>query len=181
MNKRNTLWLCDMVRQTSLAKSAARAVVGTAAAAFPRDVCLHILHNHYIFLLYAARTSLMTRATFETAKYPRRPWDQYTAPNNKCIGADPPHTPQKRKKKSYSQPAEVKKIVTLWNSLVTCRLAQYLSDVTGNCQVCQLWLFCWHRSFAMWICTNIHGSVAFPVLLSIVIKNPHHYWTVVCR
>ena len=29
-----------------------------------------------------------TRATFETPKYPRRPRDQYTAPNSKYIGAE---------------------------------------------------------------------------------------------
>ena len=29
-----------------------------------------------------------TRATFETSNYPRRPWDRYTAPNSKCIGAE---------------------------------------------------------------------------------------------
>ena len=40
---------------------------------------------------------LVTRATFETTNYPRRPWDRYTAPNSKCIGAEraehPPPTP----------------------------------------------------------------------------------------
>ena len=41
--------------------------------------------------------------------------------------------------------------------------------------------FWWYCSFAMCIPvrTNIHGSVAFPVLLPIDIENPHHYW--VCR
>ena len=33
-----------------------------------------------------------------------------------------------------------------------------------KCQVCQLWLFCWYRSFTMCIRIIIHGSVTFPVL-----------------
>ena len=46
-----------------------------------------------------------------------------------------------------------------------------------------LWLFCWYCSSAMCIPvrTNIHGSVAFPVLLPIDKENPHHYWNVVYR
>ena len=40
----------------------------------------------------------LTRATFETSNYPRRPWDQYTAPNSKCIGAEHPPPLQKKKK-----------------------------------------------------------------------------------
>ena len=43
-----------------------------------------------------------TRATFATSNYPRQPWDQYTAPNSKCIGAacaTPPAPPQKKKRK----------------------------------------------------------------------------------
>ena len=42
--------------------------------------------------LYRFTTSITvyTRATFETPKYLRRPWDQYATPNNKCIEADPP-------------------------------------------------------------------------------------------
>ena len=39
-----------------------------------------------------------TRATFETSNYPRRPWDRYTAPNSKCIGASPPPPPPQEKK-----------------------------------------------------------------------------------
>ena len=39
----------------------------------------------------------------ETSKHPRRPWDRYTAPNSKCIGAQhappPPPPPPKKKKK----------------------------------------------------------------------------------
>ena len=40
----------------------------------------------------------VTRATFETSNYPRRPWDRYTAPNSKCIGTE--HTPPPQKKKN---------------------------------------------------------------------------------
>ena len=44
-----------------------------------------------------------TRATFETSKSPRRPWDRYTAPNSKCIGAQhPPPPPQKKIKTLHS-------------------------------------------------------------------------------
>ena len=54
LDKRNTLWLRDMVRQTSLGKSAAGAdlPVGPAADDFPRDVCLTVSRNHKVFLLY---------------------------------------------------------------------------------------------------------------------------------
>ena len=82
-------------------------------------------------------------------------------------------------------------MVALWKGsivkrLVTWKLAQYLYDVAGSPtvnsgQVCHLWLFCWYRSFAMCIRTDIHGSVAFPGLLPIDIENPHHYWNVVYR
>ena len=143
---------------------------------------------------------ITTRATFETSNYPQRPWDRYTAPNSKCIGAEHPappppthtHPPPKKKKKkkwktlnSNNRPGW-KKMVALWNSLVTWKLAQYryLSKVwKSNCQVFHLWLFCWYCSFAMCIPvrTNIHGSVAFPVLLQIDKENPHHYWNVVYR
>ena len=43
LDKRNTAWLRDTVRQTSLGKS--------AAADFPRDVCLTVSRNHAVFLL----------------------------------------------------------------------------------------------------------------------------------
>ena len=48
-------------------------------------------------------------------------------------------------------------------------------------QVCHLWLFSWYSSFAICIHTNIHGLVAFPVLLPIDIENLHHYWNVLYR
>ena len=47
LDRRNTVWLCDTVRQTSLGKSAPC----PAAADFPRDVCLTVSRNHAVFLL----------------------------------------------------------------------------------------------------------------------------------
>ena len=38
-----------------------------------------------------------TRAMFETSNYHRRPYDRYTTPNDKCIGAEHP-SPLKKKK-----------------------------------------------------------------------------------
>ena len=50
LDKRNTAWLRDTVRQTSLGKSAAgAAAVRPAAADFPRDVCLTVSRNHAVF------------------------------------------------------------------------------------------------------------------------------------
>ena len=47
---------------------------------------------------------ICTRAMFETSNYPRPPWDLYTAPNSKCIGAEhpppPPPPPPKNKQKN---------------------------------------------------------------------------------
>ena len=105
--------------------------------------------------------------------------------------SSPPHPhppPQKKKKKLFMLVISLVEknwlhceTVTLWNSLVTWKLAQNLSDVwKPNSQVCHLWLFCWYCLFAMCIRTNIHGSVAFPVLLPIDIENPHHYGTNNC-
>ena len=48
LNKRNTLWLRDTVRQTSLGNSAG----DPAATDFPCDVCLTVSRNHKVFLLY---------------------------------------------------------------------------------------------------------------------------------
>ena len=54
LDKRNTLWLCDTVRQTSFGKSAAVADRRSSLAVdFLRDVCLAVLRNHKVFLLYA--------------------------------------------------------------------------------------------------------------------------------
>ena len=50
LDKRNTSRLRDTVRPTSPRKSVAGA--GPAAADFSRDVCLSVLHNHKVFLLY---------------------------------------------------------------------------------------------------------------------------------
>ena len=66
--------------------------------------------------------------------------------------------------------------VALWNSLVTWKLAQYLSDVTGSPTVNG-----GLSLVAVLLITNIHGSDAFPVLLPIDIENLHHYWNVVYR
>ena len=49
LDKRNTLWLCDMVRQTSLRKSAA------GAADFPQDVYLTVARNHTQFKAYIVK------------------------------------------------------------------------------------------------------------------------------
>ena len=127
-----------------------------------------------------------TRATFETSNYPRRPWDRYTAPNSKSIGAEqPPHPPPPPKKKIKNEKllilviGLVEKIgctVKQSSDLKTSSLYRYLSKVwKPNCQVFHLWLFCWYCSFAMCIPvrTNIHGSVAFPVLLPIDKRKIH--------
>ena len=75
--------------------------------------------------------------------------------------------------------------VAFWNSLVTWKLSQYLSDVTGSPTVKSVTCGCFvdtiRFGFAMGIRTNIHGLVAFPVLLLIDKENPHHYWNVVYR
>ena len=79
-----------------------------------------------------------TRATFETSNYPRRPCDRYTAPNSKCIGAEPPFPPPQKKKNEKSNRPGLKKLVAQWNSLVTWKLVQYpyLSKVwKPNCQL----------------------------------------------
>ena len=72
-----------------------------------------------------------------------------------------------------------------FESLVTWKLSQYLSDVTGSPTVKSVTCGCFvdtiRFGFAMGIRTNIHGSVAFPVLLLIDKENPHHYWNVVYR
>ena len=139
---------------------------------------------HDCLLIRLFRRRLKTRVTFEMSKYPRRPWDRYTAPNSKCIGSEQTNKTNKKNPKTLFILVVnlVEKMVSLWNSPVIWKLAQYLSNIwKPNCQVCHLWLFCWYCSFAMCIPvrTNIHGSVAFPALLPIHIENPHHYWNVV--
>ena len=53
-------------------------------------------HQWYKFLWNVEENK--TRATFETSNYPRRPYYRYTAPNSKCIGAEPPPpTPPQKK------------------------------------------------------------------------------------
>ena len=57
LDKRNTAWLRDTVRQTSLGKSAAAGrtagpLRSAPAADFPGDVCLTVSRNHAVFLLY---------------------------------------------------------------------------------------------------------------------------------
>ena len=87
----------------------------------------------------------VTRATFETPKYPRRPRDQYMAQIVNILELSAPLSNRGKKKKKIlqpgNQPGEVsnnkyicssKKVVALWNSLVTWKQAQYLSDVTGS-------------------------------------------------
>ena len=58
---------------------------------------------------------------------------------------------------------------SLWNSLVTGKLAQYLSDVTGSPTVktvtCCSFVDAIRLGFSMGIPTHIHDSVAIPVLL----------------
>ena len=106
------------------------------------------------------------RATFDTPKYPQGPWHQYVAPNSKYIGAECSPTESR-------WPPVVEQSSDLKTPMVTG------SPTVNSGRVGHLWLFCWCRSFAMCICTNIHGSVAFPVLLPIDIENLHHYWDVV--
>ena len=100
----------------------------------------------------------ITWATFETPKYPRRPRDQYTAQlvNTLELSAPPPNRGKKNLQPG-NQPGDASnnkcicsskkwshcETVALWNSLLTWKLAQYLSDVTGRptvngIQVCHL-------------------------------------------
>ena len=109
-----------------------------------RDPCVRVCAP---LSLASPFTRKQTRATLETSNYPRRPWDRYTAPNSKCIGAE--HPPPQKKKINKNEKllilviGLVEKMVALWNSLVTWKLAQYLSKVwKPNCQVFHLWLFC---------------------------------------
>ena len=57
------------------------------------DFCRRRLQFHFIKITYAIVTQIKTRAMSETSKNPRRPWDRYTAPNSKCIGAEHHHPP----------------------------------------------------------------------------------------
>ena len=76
------------------------------------------------------------------------------------------------------------KMVAVWNS----RFVKQSSDLKisstplrchwkPNCQLVNGGL----SLVAVLLITNIHGSVAFPVLLPIDVENPHHYWNVVYR
>ena len=51
----------DTVKHTSLGKSASGAVVRSAAADFPWDVCLTVSRNHAVFLFCTLRYSLKMR------------------------------------------------------------------------------------------------------------------------
>ena len=50
--------------------------------------------------------------------------------------------------------------VALWNSLGTCKTSSiplrchWKPNCQRRSQLCHLWLFCWYRSFAMWICRD---------------------------
>ena len=144
------------------------------------------------------------RTTFETPKYPRRPRDQYTAQIVNTLELSAPHQIElKNPLQPGNQPDEVSnnkymyicssikwshcETVALWNSLGTCKTSSiplrchWKPNCQRRSQVCHLWLFCWYRSFVMCICTNIHGSVVFSVLLPIDIENLHHYWNGVYR
>ena len=142
-----------------------------------------------------------TRTTFETPKYPRRPRDQYTAQIANTLGLSAPHQNWGKEKNPLEpgyQPGEASnkymyicsskkwshcETVTLWNSLGACKTSSIplRCHRKPNCQrrssqSLVAVVFCWYRSFVMCICTNIHGSVVFSVLLPIDIENPHHYW-----
>ena len=93
----------------------------------------------------------------------------------------PPPPPPKKKKKKKKRKSLNSSNRPGWKNwshcdLKTSSLYRYLSKVwKPNCQVFYLWLFCWYCSFAMCIPvrTNIHGSVAFPVLLPIDKRKIH--------
>ena len=133
-----------------------------------------------------------TRTTFETPKYPRRPRDQYTAQivNTLELSAPPPNRGKKKQlfnlvislmKFRTTNTYAAAKMVAVWNSRFVkqssdFKLAQYLSDVTGSPTVKG-----GLSLVAVLLITNIHGSVAFPVLLPIDIEHPHHNWNVLYR
>ena len=96
----------------------------------------------------------LTRATFETPKYPRRSRNQYMSPSSKYINT--------LELSPYRSPMSLE----AWLSSLSLVL---------------WWLFSWYRLFAMCICTNIQDSVAFPVMLPIDIEDAHHYWNIVYR
>ena len=80
---------------------------------------------------------------------------QHQIVNTLELSNPPPKKKKKKKKKSLFIlviKTWLKKLVALWKSLVTWKLAQYLSNVwKPNCQVCHFLLFCWYCSFAMCI------------------------------
>ena len=139
---------------------------------------MHITHTHtHIHRILGSdsqRSDQMwhlsdTRATFETPKYPRRLREQYMAQIVNTLELSAPDQIEVKKifnlvislvkfQTTNTYVAATKRshceTVALWNSLVTWKLAQYLSDVTesptvNGVEVCQLWLFCWYRAFAM--------------------------------
>ena len=63
LDKRNTAWLRETVRQTSRGKSvAAGPAVRPAVADFPRDVCLTVSRNHAVFLLFRSTSDQLIRS-----------------------------------------------------------------------------------------------------------------------
>ena len=88
-----------------------------------------------------------TRATFETPKYPRRPRDQYPAPDNKYIGSEcsphpHPHPPKKIRAASLisifywntaTGPKYSKELyyAQMWKSIVMMLLCDIFSGACG--------------------------------------------------
>ena len=142
---------------------------------------------------FSQRVTIMrTRATFETFKYPRRPWDRYIAPNSKCIGAEHPPPPKKKKKKEKKE-----KLFILVIGLVEKigRTVKQCSDLKTSsiplqsmeAQLSSLSLVA--VLLILFVCHVHSGShqyswfsrISSQLLLPIDIENPHHYWNIVYR
>ena len=162
--------------------------ISRAIIAYTLESLTWITHNLQATINYKKKD--ITRATFETSNYPRQPWDWYTAPNSKCIGAErPPPPPKKKKKKNeklfilVSSLVEkigrtVKQCSDLKTSSIPIPLQSVEAQLSSLSLVVLLILFVCHLHSGSHQ-YNIHGSVAFPILLPIDIENPHHYWNVV--
>ena len=137
-------------------------------------------------------TLTVTRATFETSNYPWRPWDWYTAPNSKCIGAEhhhpppPPPPPKKKKKKNEKLlilviglvekiGRTVKQSSDLYTSSIPVPLQSLEAQLPSLSLVAVLLI--------LFVCHVHSGSHQYSWFscISSTVANPHHYWNVVYR
>ena len=74
------------------------------------------LHSISVWVLLSTG-EIITRGTFETPKYPRRPRDQYKAPNSKYVGSECSAPPPNRGKPAPLHPTYLKKIKKMIKNL----------------------------------------------------------------